>query len=235
MTKRLTKSAIALSGWGMTLSLVSGWGMQSWAQSPVSTDSAFLGWLLESSDNQDGNENPRTKRGDDFCLVTLQPGEVNQVWSDRPTFLIQGNPRSLALYRAGLADPIWTYPVNQADTVVYTGPPLAPETDYTLRAEHSQFPSSIYEERTFTLPSIEEQTAIAFALADLESQLRQNDAADDERAIAKADYLWQNGFETDAWATILPLQSQSSEVAAAITTGVDALCNLASTSDSTLE
>gem|GEM_PF-4659176 len=43
-------------------------------------------------------------------------------------------------------------------------------------------------------------------------------------ALARADYFWQQGLETEAWAEIMPLQSTSSEVAEALDTARENLC-----------
>ncbi len=191
------------------------------------TDASFLDWLLEA-DNQDADENPRTKRGDEFCVVNFESDGVSQVWRDRPTFVIQGSPRSLALYRDTAQDPIWEYPVNEITVVVYTGPPLEPDTTYTLRARHPDFPSSIYEQRELQTVSFEEEVKTAVSLFALENESRTSgEDSETAIAIARADYFWQQGLETDAWATLWPLQAESSEVAEAISISTDRLCNLA--------
>ena len=174
----------------------------SWASgaSPMlSTDSAFLGWLLETSENQDGNENPRTKRGDDdFCLVTLAAGTVNPLWSDRPVFIMHGEPRSLVLYQDGVEEPIWEHAANVAAAVIYDGPPLKPESIYTLRAPHPQFPSTNYEQRRLMPLRFEDESQTTMELLELEGERRQAGDSEAEIALAKADYFWQQGLETDA-------------------------------------
>lgn len=193
--------------------------------SSFSTNASFLDWLLESN-NQDADENPRTKRGDDFCLINFEPNEMNLVWSDRPIFIIQGGPRSLALYRDTSQDPIWEYPVNDIEVVAYAGPPLEPDTAYTLRVRHPDFPSSIYEEREVQTMDLEEEGLTTVELIVLENDLRTSGAASATAiAIAKADLLWQRDLRTDAWGAIWAFQQESAEVAEAIATGIDALCN----------
>ncbi|NEQ99494.1 MAG: hypothetical protein F6K30_22785, partial [Cyanothece sp. SIO2G6] len=185
--------------------------------------STFLDWLLEP-ENPDGDEEPRTKRGDDFCLVTFAPNQVNVLWSDRPTFIIQGAPRSLVLYRDLAQDPIWEYPVNEAEVVVYTGPPLEPDTVYTFRAQHPTFPSTIYEQRQLSTLSFEDEVLTTMGLLVLEGEMRSAGESEEAIALARADYLWQQGLETDAWATVLPLQDESAEVAAAVQMGYEQWC-----------
>ncbi|MEM9120729.1 MAG: hypothetical protein AAGD09_23020 [Cyanobacteria bacterium P01_F01_bin.56] len=195
----------------------------------LSNDASFLDWLLES-DNQDANEDPRTKRGDDFCLVNFEPNVVNQVWSDRPTFIIQGSPRSLALYRDTDPDPIWEYPVNDIEVVAYAGPPLEPDTAYTLRVGHPDFPASIYEERELRTLNFEEEFETTVVLLASENERRgASETSETAIAIAKADLLWQQDLGVDAWSAIWTFQQASPEVAEAIATGVDALCNPATT------
>lgn len=183
----------------------------------------FLDWLR----HPDTGAPPRGPRpGDNFCLVNLAMGSENAIWSDRPTFIIQGSPRSLALYLDTAQDPIWEYPVNTADVVVYTGPPLQPDTVYTLRAQHAQFPATIYEQRQLKTMSFEAEVQATINLLALEDDWRNaREASETAIEIAKADYFWQQGLETDAWATLWPLQAADPAVAGAIATGVDARCN----------
>ena len=186
--------------------------------------SRFLDWLL-GTENPDGDEEPRTKRGDDFCLVTFAPNQVNLIWSDRPTFIIQGNRRSLALYRDLAQEPIWDYPVNDNEVVVYTGPHLEPDTVYTLRAQHQHFPSTIYEQRELRTLSFEDEVLTTMDLLALEGEMRTEGESEEAIALARADYLWQQGFEADAWVTILPLQSTLPEVWTALQMGYDQWCS----------
>ncbi|MBE7385080.1 MAG: hypothetical protein F6J95_027170 [Leptolyngbya sp. SIO1E4] len=219
------RGIVALSISGVSINgVVAESGLASGARPTLRNDFGFLDWLLES-DNQDGNENPRTKRGDDFCLVNFEPNVVNQVWSDRPTFIIQGGPRSLALYRDTSQDPIWEHPVNDAEVVVYTGPPLEPDTVYTFRAQHSRFASSIYEERELRTMSFDEEAQTTANLLSLEGEMRNGESVTEtDIAIAKADYFWRFELEAEAWAAIWPLQKESPEVAEAVATSVEHLC-----------
>lgn len=219
------KGAIALGVFGIGINGVAAeLGMTSGPLPLVNAKSAFLGWLFGTAENQDANENPRTKRGDDFCLVTFEPGIVNPLWSDRPRFLIQGEPRSLALYRDGEDEPFWTYSVNSDEAVTYAGVPLRPGVVYTLRAEHAQFPASQYEERQLVVVSTEEQMAIALDLMTIEEEMQQAGATAEAIALARADYFWQQGLATDAWEAILPWQTTSPDIAEALQKGYEKLC-----------
>ena len=132
----------------------------------------------------------------------------------------------MALYRDTNEDPIWEYPVNDAEVVVYTGPPLEPDTMYTFRARHPRFEASIFEQRELRTLSFDDEVQTTGDLLILEGEMRAEETtAETDIAIAKADYLWQQGLETDAWATIWPLQSADLAVAGAIATGVDTFCN----------
>ncbi|MGD1940037.1 MAG: hypothetical protein ACFB0G_01875 [Leptolyngbyaceae cyanobacterium] len=185
----------------------------------------FLNWLS----HPDAGEPPNGPRpGDNFCLVTLGSAGENSIWSDRPTFIIQGSPRSLAIYQDVTAAPIWEHPVNDAEVVAYTGPPLEPDTVYTFRARHPRFESTIYEQRELRTMSFDDEVQTTANLISLEGEMRNGGpVTETEIAIARADYFWQQGLETDAWATLWPLQAESSEVAEAISISTDRLCNLA--------
>lgn len=189
-----------------------------WAQSLG--ESVFLNWLR----NPDADAPPRNKRGDEFCIVGFPQIQGNPSWRDRPTFVIEGNPRSLALYHGDETTPIWTYPVNQETAVTYSGPPLASGVEYTLRVEHAQFRTSNFEQRRFQLLSIEDRVAIALELAALTAELRTAGDSADAIALAQADYFWQRGLEMDAWAEVVPLQATSAPVDEALKTAYEELC-----------
>jgi hypothetical protein len=185
----------------------------------LSESTAFLDWLLGG--NQDSAEPPHTQRGDNRCIVSLPPNQVTFLWSDRPIFLIEGSPRSLALFAENSDQPFWTYPVNQQQVVTYDGPPLRPEQVYTLRVQHRDFPNSIYEARQVELLSLERQVEIAWALIDVEEA----ESSLVDRALARADYFWAEGLEADAWREVAAVESESAPVAEAIATATERLCN----------
>lgn len=183
----------------------------------------FLDWLR----HPDTGAPPRGPRPGEglFCVVNWVADEENVVWSDRPTFIIEGGPRSLALYRDISQEPIWEHPVTDAQVVVYIGPPLEPDTVYTFRAQHPRFASSIYEERELRTMSFDEEALTTANLIALEGETRNSgEASETAIAIAKADYFWQFELEAEAWAAIWPLQKESPEVAEAIATSVEHLC-----------
>lgn len=194
----------------------------------------FLDWLRHPDDGTPPR-GPRPGEGS-FCVVNYASGAENVVWSDRPTFIVQGNPRSLALYQDIDQDPIWEHPVNDAQVIVYTGPPLEPDTIYTFRAQHPRFASSIYEERELRTMSFDDEIQTTANLIALEGEMRNGESVTEaDIAIAKADYFWRFELGAEAWAAIWPLQKESPEVAAAIATGVDSLCNPDSTPSTHLE
>lgn len=224
MSWHLLKSASAASGLLGLLGLMASMAIAQDLPFSAPEINGFLDWLRHPDDGTP----PRGPRpgGGSFCVVNYASGAENVVWSDRPTFIIQGSPRSLALYRNTDQEPIWEYPVNDAEVVVYTGPPLEPDTTYTFRAQHSQFPSSIYEQRELRTMSFDDEWRTTANLISLEGEMRNGESVTEaDIAIAKADYFWRFGPEAEAWAAIWPLQAESPEVAEAISTGVDALCN----------
>ncbi|MGD1907273.1 MAG: hypothetical protein ACFB0C_14985 [Leptolyngbyaceae cyanobacterium] len=192
------------------------------AQSPPSASGNFLDWLFGNSPQEppDARENGRAGRGDDYCVVSLPPNQVVPLWSDRPVFLIDGAPRSLVLFAENSDQPIWTYPVNQRQTITYGGPPLRPGQIYTLRAQHKDFPNSIYETRQVELISLERQVEVAWALAGIDG----TEGSSVDRALARADYFWAEGLEADAWREVMAVQSQSEVAAEAIATATERLC-----------
>ncbi len=207
-----------------SLGLMGGTAIAAAASPAAPLPDGNLEWFLDAATNQDSGEPPRTKRGDDVCWVTLPLGTVSPMLSDRPVFLMQGQPRRLAVYTTDASQPLWQYPVNEAVAVTYDGPPLQPGVVYTLRAAHPRFATTIYEERQFTILNADEQAAIATALSDRTADLQQAGATTTAIVQAQARYLGEQGLLTDMWVILLPLQATVPEVDAAITAAYTALC-----------
>lgn len=224
MTYLSTIRVAALSGLAIATSItLGGWNAHSWAQPLSGVSRSFIDWLTRS-DNPDADDDPRTKRGDEICMAAFAPDIVQNMWRDRPVFVVQGIPRSLALYEGDATDPFWTYPVNQADLVPYSGSALTPGTTYTLRASHPDFPSTRYEERPFIVLSEAGQENIATDLLMLQQEMTEAGGDAEAIALARADYFWQQGLETEAWAEIMPLQGESAEVTEAVEMALENLC-----------
>ncbi|MDA0266771.1 MAG: hypothetical protein O2890_02015 [Cyanobacteria bacterium] len=187
---------------------------------------AFLNWIFGTSDEAppQGGADGHGPRGDTYCIVSLPTDQVTPLWSDRPVFLIEGSPRSLALFAENSDQPIWTYPVNQQQAVTYDGPWLRPGQVYTLHAQHHDFPSSIFEARQIELLSLERQVEIAWALLGMGGA----DGSSVDQALARADYFWAEGLEADAWREVAAVQAESEVAAEAIATATDRFCNSSS-------
>jgi hypothetical protein len=224
-TMSLPFSQTLFASMGLLLATSLSWGQPSLAmrvQGLPETDFTFIHWL--TAENQDENEDSKGKRGDRLCVVNFPSGSTRQVWSDRPLFVVQGPPRSLALYRNGEDEPFWRYPVTQANAIAYSGPPLSPGITYTLRVEHFDFPSTQFEQRQFVLISEDNRIARSRELAELENQMREDGKSEEAIVIARATHLWQQGLLADAWAQIIPLTTTSSEISDAVETAYEQQC-----------
>jgi hypothetical protein len=186
---------------------------------------SFLNWLFTRNDDE--RESADTKRGDDYCIVSLPPNEVEEIWSDRPVFLIQGDPRHLAIFEGDSDTPLWTYPVNEQSAVVYSGPELEPGKVYTFRAQHVDFPNTIFESRQFQVVSAAERQAIAAELVTVSAAVAADGGSLADVAIARADYFWTQGFEADAWREIAVAQQLSLDAAEAVEFAYTQLCDTA--------
>jgi hypothetical protein len=189
---------------------------------------SFINWLWGARDNgppfRDGDgQGPRPIDGT-ACIVSLPRGEVEEIWSDRPVFLIQGSPRRLAIFEGDSDIPLWTYPANEQAAVVYSGPELEPGQVYTFRAQHVDFPNTIFESRQFQVVSAAERQAIAADLATVEATVEAEGGSPADVAISRADYFWAQGFEADAWREIAVAQQLSLDVAEAVAFAYTQLC-----------
>ena len=184
---------------------------------------SFLNWLFTRNDDEDTSGD--IKRGDDYCIVSLPPDEVEEIWSDRPVFLVQGADRRLAIFEAGSDTPLWTYPVNDHAAVVYGGPELEPGQVYTFRAQHVDFPNTIFEARQFRVVSAAERQAIAANLATVTATVEAEGGSPADVAIARADYFWTQGLGADAWREMAVAQQLSPDAAEAVELAYTQLCD----------
>jgi hypothetical protein len=185
---------------------------------------SFLDWLFTRR-NDDEDTSGSIKRGDDYCIVSLPPDEVEEIWSDRPVFIIQGDPRRLAIFEEGSDTPLWTYPANEQAAVVYGGPELEPGQVYTFRAQHVDFPNSIFESRQFQVVSAAERQAIAADLATVTATVEAEGGSPADVAIARADYFWAQGLGADAWREMAVAQQLSLTAAEAVAFAYTQLCD----------
>ncbi|MGF1523528.1 MAG: hypothetical protein ACFBSF_14525 [Leptolyngbyaceae cyanobacterium] len=247
MTLKPAWKTVTITALTTTLLLgVNGLSLRGWSQSSADMDDAdifrntnesvspathadatFLDWLNGIGVNPDANEPPLTKRGgSQFCLVAFDVREATPVWNSRPDFIIKGSTRQFAVYD-GLGDePLWTSDANDVaiENVAYMGPPLRTGTTYTLRAENPNNAND-FEDRRFTLLSLEDRIAIATDLLTLESEMQEAGESQEAIALARADYFWQRGLAVDAWAEVFPLQETSETATAAMETAYERICS----------
>jgi hypothetical protein len=189
---------------------------------------SFIQWLLGANDETSPPQRDAGgtgSRGDDYCIVSLPPNEVEEIWNDRPVFLIQGSPRRLAIFEGDSDIPLWTYPANEQAAVVYSGPELEPGQVYTFRAQHVDFPNTIFESRQFQVVSAAERQAIAAELVTVSAAVAADGGSLADVAIARADYFWAQGLGADAWREIAVAQQLSPTAADAVEFAYTQLCN----------
>ncbi|MDA0673127.1 MAG: hypothetical protein O3C67_05400 [Cyanobacteria bacterium] len=218
---------------GLATAMIVGGFSTSVSAQALNPSASFLDWLLTR--NGDESESPGIKRGDDYCIVSVPPGVVEEIWSDRPVFLIQGSHRRLAIFEGDSDTPLWTYPVNDQAAVVYSGPDLEPGQVYTFRAQHVDFPNSIYESRQFQVVSDLQQQAIARSLTAVEAAVVAEGGDPAAVAIARADYFWVRGFEADAWREMAVAQQLSPAAAEAVEFAYTQLCGTSTQPSSSLQ
>jgi hypothetical protein len=129
---------------------------------------------------------------------------------------------SICVYTVAL----WTYPANEQAAVVYSGPELEPGQVYTFRAQHVDFPNTIFESRQFQVVSAAERQAIAAELVTVSAAVAADGGSLADVAIARADYFWAQGFEADAWREIAVAQQLSLDAAEAVAFAYTQLCGI---------
>lgn len=147
-------------------------------------------------------------RGNTVCLIAPLPiAEVAKVWSDRPTFVLQGSVTKLEVWAEGAETAFWTQNITEAEqlanTIAVTDQPtyaasmdksLEPEQNYQLRVYTPYSPQ--YTQIDLQAISSQERDVIS-------SRLEQIDGTDEAAAVQRADYFAEQNLWLDFWQTII--------------------------------
>jgi hypothetical protein len=146
-------------------------------------------------------------RGDTICLIAPLPTtETAKVWSDRPTFVLQGSVAKLEVWAEGAETAFWTQSITEAeqlaDTIAATDKPT-----YAVTMDKSLESGQNYQLRVYTpyslrynkidlqVMSSQEQNAVNTSLEQINST--------GEAAVQRADYFAEQNLWLDFWQTVI--------------------------------
>lgn len=154
-------------------------------------------------------------------LCAISPGQVgntDQVWSDRPMFLWQGNVNQIIVREFDSQDDLWSKNVPSRASLTtyqipYDGLPLQPGQLYTWQLIADDSATTEY---TFEVLPAEERDRITTDLQALDVQLRTTNPSDEAIALEYAQYFAQQRLWSDALNALYRSESRSPELEQAI-------------------
>lgn len=166
------------------------------------------GDLYEDLVNQAKKEEPPSVRGGRLC--PLSPGVVglNDTWSDRPLFLWQGgNIQRVELRRPGGNQILWEQKVPSGESrIIYEAEPLQIGQTYQWSLYNS---ANDYVSFIFRIMDESQRQEITAELAELEKELKQQNATTEQIAVAKAEYFAAKRLWSDALREIYLVENPS--------------------------
>lgn len=147
-------------------------------------------------------------RGDTVCLIApLSTSEVAKVWSDRPTFVLQGTVTKLEVWVEGAETAFWTQNITEAeqlaDTIAATDKPT-----YTVTIDTALEPGQNYQLRIYT-PGSPQYTQVDLQVMSSQEQntvntdLEQINGIGETAAVQRADYFASQNLWSDFWQTVI--------------------------------
>jgi hypothetical protein len=172
-------------------------------------------------------------RGNGFCLIAPLPTSgIAKVWSERPTFVLQGSVTRLEVWAEEAETAFWTQTITEADRLQETIAVTAQPT-YAVTLNQSLEPGS-YQLRMYTPYSpqytqIDLQVISSQERNSISNDLEQIDSTDEAAAVQRADYFAGQNLWLDFWQTVISAPV-SEDWRAVNSNTIAALCPLLETS-----
>lgn len=142
--------------------------------------------------------------------------EAAMVWSDRPTFVWDGEIEKIAVRQANTDDEIWSAAVTGLTHMTYTGEALQLNVTYQWLIFTSDSGNDPQRIISFQIIPSQERDLIAQQLP----AMQQNEAI----AIERAYYFAQQELWSDFWREVLAVEQPSSKLSELIDQTVTAVC-----------
>ncbi|MBD2069532.1 hypothetical protein H6F93_18720 [Leptolyngbya sp. FACHB-671] len=142
--------------------------------------------------------------------------EVAMVWSDRPTFVWDGEVEKIAVRRANSDNEIWNAAATGLTHVTYTGEALQPNITYQWLIFTSDFGNQPQRIISFQVIPSQERNLLAQQLPEMQQ--------DEAIAIERAYHFAQQELWSDFWREVLAVEQPSSKLSELIDQTVTAVC-----------
>ncbi len=173
-------------------------------------------WRQTFNNNEPPQSRDGGSRGAALCFLTpLDEATGINVFNDRPRFIWRGEFARIELYASNQDQPIWSQDLAQTDEwVQYDGEALKPGQTYDLMmfatvADAFPFPTKQIQ---FTVIDGEKRQQVSQGLDELNLELQQNGASEEDIAFFRFEYLVENQFWSDALIEAFSVENPSSEL-----------------------
>lgn len=154
---------------------------------------------------------------DELCLIApFALPEVAMVWSDRPTFVWDGDVEKIAVRRANTDNEIWNAAATGLTHMTYTGEVLQPNITYQWLIFTSDSGNEPQRIISFQIIPSQERNLIAQQLPAMQQ--------DEAIAIERAYHFAQQELWSDFWREVLAVEQPSSKLSELIDQTVTAIC-----------
>jgi hypothetical protein len=137
------------------------------------------------------------------------------VWSDRPTFVWEGEAQKIGVRRRGSEDILWSQPVSGTNHVTYTGEPLQPDRVYEWLVLSSN--NQVKRHTSFQVVTAQERKSISQALQQLDQQLTAEKITGETAALRRAEFFATQQIDnqplwSEFWQEVLSVQTPSDQL-----------------------
>ena len=194
----------------------------------TSTSRTWKTWEVVLGDWLARDNDPPTRRGTtggkgDLCAIApanSPPGEVTEIWSDRPLLVWQGALSRIEIRPVGSSEAIWRLQLpTQAEALpvesaAYTGEALVPGQTYDwllFDTTSGDSPDATWRVR-FRVMAADQRASITSGLAALETKLAAAGASPETIALERAGYFVKQELWSDVLQTVFAIADPSPEL-----------------------
>ena len=154
------------------------------------------------------------------------------VWSDRPTFVWEGEAQKIGVRRRGSEDILWMQDVTGTNRITYTGKGLKPDHVYEwlILSSNNQVKRFI----PFRVVTVEERKSINQALQQLDQQLAAEKITGEAATLRRAEFFAAQRIDnqplwSEFWQEVLSVRTPSNQLTGWTRETITLLCNSSDT------
>ncbi len=154
------------------------------------------------------------------------------VWSDRPTFVWDGEVEKIGVRVRGSQDILWSQAVSGTNRVTYAGEALQPERVYEWLVLSSD--NEVKRFIPFRVVTAEERKSITQALQQLDQQLAAEKITGEAAALRRAEFFAAQQIDnqplwSEFWQEVLSVQTPSDKLTGWTRETITLMCNPSNT------